>query len=500
MNKIKQNAMRNTAVFVQALFISLLIVSTSLAQGNESIIIDQPAQYSPVQVLKGKLRITYDKIKDFDRTINAQSPEALEDDAQTLSIMSLADSGYAYEAIAIEPLAGYEISRCLGINNSGKVVGRFYNYNTETEKAEDRQAFIWDSINGAQILPTLDGESSAWGINDNGLVSGFSYNEDANEHAVRWDSTNFSIVDIGTLTNTTTGVSGATSTSYNLNNLGQVVGLADIPNDAGDFTPFHAFFYQDSTIQDLGTLTTDWPGWQNGYSIAYDINNNGEIVGIAHDSSWVFLPFIYDESDAPDAMRELSRDPAYLSGEWYAVAINEFGLIGGHVISATNESRPYYWENESASPTPITMPAGFPYGEIYGINEAGQMVGIMWDSTDDNATEHAFIFDTTNGIRDLNDLIDPASEWILNFARDINNASQIVGYGSLNDVNRGFILTPTECCPGDFDGDGDVDGSDLAAFAGEFGVCTSGCNFDFEPDGDVDTFDLAVFASNLGKT
>jgi hypothetical protein len=59
-------------------------------------------------------------------------------------------------------------------------------------------------------------------------------------------------------------------------------------------------------------------------------------------------------------------------------------------------------------------------------------------------------------------------------------------------------------CSGDFDRDGDVDGSDLAVFASDFGRtdCDSGpsCEGDFDKDGDVDGSDLAVFAADFGRT
>jgi hypothetical protein len=56
--------------------------------------------------------------------------------------------------------------------------------------------------------------------------------------------------------------------------------------------------------------------------------------------------------------------------------------------------------------------------------------------------------------------------------------------------------------PGDFDRDGDVDGSDLATFAVDFGRtdCTSDCRGDFDNDGDVDGSDLAAFAAEFGRT
>lgn len=61
-------------------------------------------------------------------------------------------------------------------------------------------------------------------------------------------------------------------------------------------------------------------------------------------------------------------------------------------------------------------------------------------------------------------------------------------------------------CPGDFDNDGDVDGSDLAVFAADFGrtdCCEPGaqrCEGNFDSDCDVDGSDLAVFAADFGRT
>ncbi|MGA1823424.1 MAG: right-handed parallel beta-helix repeat-containing protein [bacterium] len=58
-------------------------------------------------------------------------------------------------------------------------------------------------------------------------------------------------------------------------------------------------------------------------------------------------------------------------------------------------------------------------------------------------------------------------------------------------------------CEGGFDGDGDVDGSDLAIFAGEFGRmnCESEpvCKGDLDNDGNVDDDDLAIFVPDFGR-
>jgi hypothetical protein len=78
----------------------------------------------------------------------------------------------------------------------------------------------------------------------------------------------------------------------------------------------------------------------------------------------------------------------------------------------------------------------------------------MWDSDQDDAIEHAFIFDREKGVRDLNDLVDPQAGWTLIFARDINDSGQVVGYGEFNGERRGFILILSTTTVADNDGNG----------------------------------------------
>ena len=72
------------------------------------------------------------------------------------------------------------------------------------------------------------------------------------------------------------------------------------------------------------------------------------------------------------------------------------------------------------------------------------------------------------------------------------------------DPGENMVVEIYEECEGDFDYDADVDGSDLATFAADFGRtdCGSGplCEGDFDTDGDVDGSDLAVFAADFGRT
>jgi hypothetical protein len=73
-----------------------------------------------------------------------------------------------------------------------------------------------------------------------------------------------------------------------------------------------------------------------------------------------------------------------------------------------------------------------------------------------------------------------------------------------NNNIRGPLAIVVGMCEGNTDGDSDVDGSDLAVFAADFGRtdCDVGdpCEGDFDTDNDVDGSDLAVFAADFGRT
>jgi len=77
--------------------------------------------------------------------------------------------------------------------------------------------------------------------------------------------------------------------------------------------------------------------------------------------------------------------------------------------------------------------------------------------------------------------------------------------GIWHTYDMSFILaTQVDPCEGDFDYDGDVDGSDLILFARNFGRTDCNnigtfCQGDFDGDGDVDGSDLAIFASDFGR-
>ena len=92
--------------------------------------------------------------------------------------------------------------------------------------------------------------------------------------------------------------------------------------------------------------------------------------------------------------------------------------------------------------------------------------------------------------------------WILTAPCGINTFTDLVdiGFPDNNWVVR--IEGDAGCeddppCPGDFDGDGVVDGTDLGLLIGDWGPC-KGCDADFNGDGEVRAADLGLFLSLWG--
>ena len=84
--------------------------------------------------------------------------------------------------------------------------------------------FYWSESTGMTLLQTLGGiESAGFGINNNGMIAGYTANAVESVHAALWANHTSAPQDLGTLS------SGANSYARGLNNLGQVVGYADVP-------------------------------------------------------------------------------------------------------------------------------------------------------------------------------------------------------------------------------------------------------------------------------
>ncbi len=261
---------------------------------------------------------------------------------------------------------GGAIGVAYGVNDAGQVTGA-----SRTATSEGvLHGFLYTN-NQMQDIGTT-GDVSGQGINDRGQITGGYYPSTSPATLNAFVYANGQIQNLGTL-------GGVGSIGFGINNAGQIAGDADT---AGGAT--HAFLYANGKLQDLGTL----PGGQA--SIAYALNNSGEVTGISYDSF------------GPGVAQNVNHAFLYANGQ-----MQDLGTLGGYISIGK------------------------------GINDAGQIVGASSYMTG-NDTVDAFLYE--NGqMQDLNNLIDPTLHLTLTGATGINDSGEIVAEGY---DNQAYLLTP----------------------------------------------------------
>lgn len=212
----------------------------------------------------------------------------------------------------------------------------------------------------------------------------------------------YEIVNLGVLPG------GTGSYAYNVNDNGQVVGFSD------DFNGYHRGFLWDSKdgIQDIGTL--------GGItSIAHDINNHGQIVGMALDSNDVWRAFCWENGN----MNSLSVTNDTSS---YAYGINDTGQVVGWA-TVNGGIRAFLWDSNEGMQNLGSMGEGRSIAT--DINQDGAVVGM----TDYDNRDRGFLW--TGSMSSLGLLLGGS----FSGAYSINDINQIVGYADTNGCTHAFI-------------------------------------------------------------
>ena len=300
-------------------------------------------------------------------------------------------------------------SQAHDINADGQVVGDAY-FTT------GRHAFL-STATMMQDLGSLGRFSTSRGINTYGQVVGYAEVSFGDDHAFLY--TNGAMQDLGTLPG------GRNSQAESINSEGKIVGYSE--SAAGK----RAFLYSNDVMYDLGTLG----GNLSFGSRAFDINDNGQIVGYTGTPSTPYYhAFLYEGN----TMHDLGTLHGS-STEWsQAHAINIHGEVVGSA-SVSSRAHPFLYSNGVMQDLG-TLPGGN-YSSAQDINANSEIVG--WGYTAPALSNpHAFYY-ANGAMIDLNDWIDTEIGWTLLEANAINDIGQIVGRGKNTEgQSRAFLLTP----------------------------------------------------------
>jgi uncharacterized membrane protein len=265
----------------------------------------------------------------------------------------------------------------------------------------------------------------------------------------------------------------------------------------------------------LGTGVVDL-GSGGGNSRANDANADGSvIVGWDEDPSFgTWWPTVWVDG----VRKTLTQTVGFAE----AVAVTPDGTM---IVGSSWEepTQPWYptaaaawrwdgesWVEEILGALPGTT-APFGLAQAYDVTADGSMVvGYNRRSGPTDAT--GFIWTAETGIIDVVDFLtdngvtlDPDFD-IRSLQAISDDGSVMVGSGQdlvAPYLNRSFIVRIQDpACPGDLDGDLDVDLADLAQLLGNYGI-TSGAIYedgDLDEDGDVDLSDLAGLLGAYGTT
>jgi probable HAF family extracellular repeat protein len=313
--------------------------------------------------------------------------------------------------IYLDDLVNPKLLCANGVNSLGNVVGEGLPWDLTG-------AFLWSRQYGVKYLGTFGGErnfSMAFDINDLRQVVGWSLDPIRISHRAFLWSDKGGMVNLGTA-EVQDDPDNPFSMAYAINNRGEIVG------ETGNY----AFLWTNKRGMKL--LSTLQPYWL--YSTAWDINDNGKIVGMClafccpsryHAVLWTDVGKIQDLGTLKQHSQALGINilgqivggsSDNLEGLHERIGSENYNTVFNHSCVA------FIWtEKNGMAQLPML---GGDAGCAHAINDKGQVVG--WSYTTEGKV-HAYVWTSKNGIQDLGTL--PGDDQSV--AYGINNLGQVVG-------------------------------------------------------------------------
>lgn len=336
------------------------------------------------------------------------------------------------------------------------------------------------------------GGAEAWGMSDDGrVVVGYSFTGPSIYHAFRWE--NGVMQDLGTL-------GGDTSWAYDASAYGSVVVGAAVWSGDGRNRAFR--WTAAGGMENLGTL----PGGIR--SVARAVSADGNVVaGWSGSDNLIHHAFRWTRATGMVSI----HNPAWGNSEAQGMSADGSTIVGAWASPSWNPTRAFRWTAATGMQDLGTL--GGEWAEAWAASEDGSIV-VGWAERA-QGDWRAFRWTAAGGMEDLNirfaGLLEPGSE--LEDARGISTDGRyIVGRGiNARTGRQEAYLLETECpgcstpgrCPGDTDGDGDIDQDDLgtllpALFRQRPDPAYNACA-DFDCDGFVGQTDIGMLLARFGQ-
>ncbi|MGE5624340.1 MAG: hypothetical protein ACM3ZT_02205 [Bacillota bacterium] len=279
-------------------------------------------------------------------------------------------------------------------------------------------------------LGTLGGVSSdALGMNDQGQVVGWAGLPDGSRHAFLY--ANGTLQDLGVLNG------GLSSYATAINDRSQVTGVSGI-NEFGPSFPeiMQGFIWDQGVMHSLGALFCPCSfNDRYGMSTGFGINDFGWVTGASETirGSWVLHAVLWQDGQ----MQDLGGG----AGDWSIsrlFGVNDLGVMAGDYAADAGLLGTSSFDREASlwqygARTGLGVLAGQTSSTALAVNWKGQVVG--WSGTADASVSRAFIWDAGT-MRDLGTLPGDANSAAL----AVNALGMAVGWSGAGSGNSHAVL------------------------------------------------------------